>query len=61
MTGEWQRPSWCETSGCPEWRVDETGALHLRDSAQPGEVVVFQRADAEALVAAVRRGEVYPA
>jgi len=56
----WRKPSSCDTSSCPTWRVLEDGSLELADSDHPGHVLRLSRADALALVDAARRGEVYP-
>lgn len=58
---EWQRPSHCETSGCPEWHALARGGIELRSSARRGEVVTLTEQERADLVRAAQAGELGPA
>jgi hypothetical protein len=53
---EWRRVP-CSTNSCPEWRRYTRGAVFVRSSKSPLDVVMFSHAEWEALIAAAKNGD----
>lgn len=60
MTGEWQRPSGCDTSGCPEWHVPSGGGVWVRASGRPWVKIYLTEQERADLVRAAMAGELGP-
>lgn len=56
----WRRSSFCNGEWCVELRQTAAGEFHLRDSADPENVLRFTYAEWDAFVAGVEAGEFNP-
>lgn len=53
----WQRPSKCGTSQCVEVAFVDGDTIQVRNSADPGVVLTYTRAEWDAFVAGAKNGE----